>query len=167
MALLECLLTNNSHAVSVNSTTLLVSRRLTSLLEAVLEATSHRLQILHATRSLTTTAGALQSPIVYTHVTPAPRPSSQPTMSHLGIRVSTRTAAALLNVESTTVASSADRVSLGVFLTKRGSTLGLRTWLFPILAIPTPPIFYPSPIVQQHPLLSKPLLTISLLGRQR
>ena len=144
-----------------------MSRCLTSLLEAVLEATSHRLQILHATRSLTTTAGALQSPIVYTHVTPAPPPSSQPTVSHLGIRISTRTAAALLNVESTTVASSADRVSLGVFLTKRGSTLGLHAWLFPIPATPTPPLFYPSPIVQQPPFLLKPLLTISLLGRQR
>ena len=102
-----------------------MSRRLTSLLEAVLEATSHRLQILHATRSLTTTAGALQSPIVYTHVTPAPRPSSQPTMSHLGIRVTARTASALLDVISTATASSADGVSLVVSLTERGSTLGL------------------------------------------
>lgn len=45
---------------------LLVSRSLASLLETILEATSHRLQVLHTTRSLTTTTRTLQSPIVYT-----------------------------------------------------------------------------------------------------
>ena len=45
---------------------LLVSRSLASLLETILEATSHRLQVLHTTRSLTTTTRTLQSPIIYT-----------------------------------------------------------------------------------------------------
>ena len=48
-----------------------------------------------------------------------------PTMSHLSVGISTRSASALLNVESTAVASSADGVSLGVSLTKRSGTLGL------------------------------------------
>lgn len=46
---------------------MLTSRSLASLLEIVLEATGHRLQIAHATRSLTTTTRTLQSPVVYTH----------------------------------------------------------------------------------------------------
>ena len=52
--------------------------------------------------------------------------SKEPTVSHLGIGVTARSASALLNVEGTAVASSADGVSLGVSLTKRGGTLGLQ-----------------------------------------
>ena len=54
------------------------------------------------------------------------RDSSIPTVSHLGIGVTAGSASALLNVEGTAVASSADGVSLGVSLTKRSGTLGLR-----------------------------------------
>ena len=46
---------------------MLTSRSLTSLLEIVLEAAGHRLQIAHTTRSLTTTTRTLQSPVVYEH----------------------------------------------------------------------------------------------------
>ena len=49
-----------------------------------------------------------------------------PTVSHLSIGVTARSASALLNVEGTAVASSANGVSLGVSLTKRGGTLGLQ-----------------------------------------
>ena len=47
-------------------------------------------------------------------------------MSHLSIGVTARSASALLNVEGTAVASSADGVSLSVSLTKRSGTLGLQ-----------------------------------------
>ena len=47
-------------------------------------------------------------------------------MSHLGIRISTRTTTTLLDMECTTIASSANRVSLCVLLTERGSTLRLQ-----------------------------------------
>ena len=43
----------------------LTSRSLASLLETVLEATSHRLQVTHATRSLTSATRTLQRPVVY------------------------------------------------------------------------------------------------------
>ena len=52
--------------------------------------------------------------------------SNEPTVSHLSIGVTARSASALLNVEGTAVASSADGVSLGVSLTKRSGTLGLQ-----------------------------------------
>ena len=42
-----------------------MSRSLTSLLEAVLETAGHGLQVLHATSSLSTAAGALEGPVVY------------------------------------------------------------------------------------------------------
>lgn len=45
----------------------LTSRSLASLLEIILEAAGHRLQIAHTTRSLTTTTRTLQSPVVYAH----------------------------------------------------------------------------------------------------
>lgn len=48
------------------------------------------------------------------------------TVSHLGIGIAARTAAALLNVISTTTTSSANSVSLVVSLTERRSTLSLQ-----------------------------------------
>lgn len=61
---------HNKHThllIPPSSHLVLTSRSLASLLEIVLEATGHRLQIAHATRSLTTTTRTLQSPVVYTH----------------------------------------------------------------------------------------------------
>ena len=49
------------------------------------------------------------------------------TVTHLGIGISARAAAALLNVEGTTTASSADGVRLCMSLTERRSTLSLQT----------------------------------------
>ena len=54
-------------------------------------------------------------------------------MSHLGIRISTRTTKTLLDMERTTIASSANRVSLCVLLTERGSTLRLQACYSTIL----------------------------------
>ena len=60
-----CKTNRKEYAVSSKEHTLLVSRSLTSLLEAVLETAGHGLQVLHATSSLSTAAGALEGPIVY------------------------------------------------------------------------------------------------------
>lgn len=113
-------------------TLILTSRSNRTLLETILKTTSHSLQITHTTSTLTSTARALQSPVVYkplvcplfqkhytTNIT-------QPTMSHLRIGITTRTTTTLLNVIGTTTASSADGVSLIVSLTKRWSTLSLQ-----------------------------------------
>ena len=95
--------------------------RLRTLLESVLETTSHCLQISHTTCSLTTTTRTLQSPVVY-----ACTNSTPPTVSHLRIGIATRSTSTLLNVVSTTTTSSANSVCLSVSFTKRRSTLSLQ-----------------------------------------
>ena len=70
-------------------------------------------------RAQLSTCGYLSDSTILVH-------SKEPTVSHLGIGVTARSASALLNVEGTAVASSADGVSLGVSLTKRSGTLGLQ-----------------------------------------
>ena len=70
-------------------------------------------------RAQLSTCGYLSDSTIFVH-------AKEPTVSHLGIGVTARSASALLNVESTAVASPADGVSLGVSLTKRGGTLGLQ-----------------------------------------
>ena len=52
--------------------------------------------------------------------------NKRPTVSHLSIGITTRSAATLLDMESTTITSSANRVSLRMSFTERGSTLGLQ-----------------------------------------